>query len=228
MDAGQNLVFVSLFLLAILALLLAVSEARRFRRQRLVAHLYWSIGLGLVFFTLFEEAVFYAGVWSDALIRSYLFLVAALVGVLSLGSAEVGMRPVVRRLYAAYVVATSAAVAFYCLTEPVSQGILTQGVVTGFPGLGIVLSSTALTVPAAAIMVVVSVLGAWRQHRWRLAYVAAGIVVISIAGALYVVQFPVTLYYAEFVGVILLYLGFGGVRPSTVRTVAPSATSHGS
>ncbi|MGA7861778.1 MAG: hypothetical protein WCB19_07975, partial [Thermoplasmata archaeon] len=68
-----------------------------------------------------------------------------------------------------------------------------------------------------------ALLGVYRKRVWRLAYIAAGILVISAAGGLYIVSVPVTLYYAEFIGVLLLYIGFGGVRPSTLRRPAPAA-----
>jgi hypothetical protein len=222
MDPVRALIMISLGVLGLLAALLGVVEWRRFRAQGARAHLYWSVGLLLVFFTLVEEAIFYYGYWTSALLDSYFFLVALLVGVLSFGSAENGLPAKWRRVYTAYVGVAAAVVGFFCLTNPVSGAILTQGVVTGNPSLGIVLSSTALTVPAAALMAGLALIGVYRKRVWRLAYIAAGILVISAAGGLYIVSIPVTLYYAEFVGVFLLYVGFGGVRPSALRRPVPS------
>ncbi len=223
MDPLHALILISLGVLGLLAALLGVVEWRRFRAQGARAHLYWSIGLFLVFFTLLEEVVFYAGYWTSALLGSYFFLVALLVGILSFGSAENGLPAKWRRAYTAYVGVATAVVGFFCLTDPVSGSVLSQGVVTGNPSLGIILSSTALTVPAAALMAGLALLGVYRKRVWRLAYIAAGILVISAAGGLYIVSVPVTLYYAEFIGVLLLYIGFGGVRPSTLRRPAPAA-----
>lgn len=224
MDAISSLILVSIGVLGLLAALLGVVEWRRYTAQGTMSHLYWSVGLFLVFATLLEEAVFYAGVWTSALLDSYFFLVAVLVGILSLGSVENGLGPKWRRAYSAYVVAITALVAYFCATTVVSGSVLSQGVVTGSPGLGIVLSSTALTVPAAVLMAALALLGAYRHKVWRLAFIAAGIIVISAAGGLYIVAIPITLYYAEFIGVFLLYIGFGGVRPSALRRPSPAAS----
>ena len=228
MDGLQTLILISLGVLGLLAATLGVVEWRRFKVQGARSHLYWSIGLVLVFFTLFEEALFFAGVWTSGLLSSYFFLVALLVGILSFGSAENGLPAKWRRVYMAYITLATAAVAFFCLTSPVSGAVLSQGIVTGNPSLGVILSSTALTVPAATLMAGLALLGVYRHRVWRLAYIAAGILVISAAGGLYIVSIPVTLYYAEFIGVFLLYVGFGGVRPSALRRPAPASASGGS
>jgi hypothetical protein len=94
------------------------------------------------------------------------------------------------------------------LTESVSSGIVVSGVVSGLPPPLIEILSTLITVPAAILLIVSSLYGAIRQRRFNLLYIAFGTAVISAAGALYLVSIPVTLYYAEFVGVVLLFLGF--------------------
>lgn len=224
MDPLRTVILISIGVLGLLAALLGVMEWRRYTRQGARSHLYWSIGLMLVFFTLIEEAIFYSGYWTSALLSSYFFLVALLVGILSFGSAENGLPAKWRGVYMGYTFAAMAVVAFFCAINPVSGSVLSQGVVTGNPSLGIILSSTALTVPAATLMAGLALLGVYRSHVFRLAYIAAGILVISAAGGLYIVSIPITLYYAEFVGVFLLYVGFGGVHPSGLRRPAPAAT----
>ncbi|MCI4352768.1 MAG: hypothetical protein L3K14_05190 [Thermoplasmata archaeon] len=227
MDALPSLILISIGVLGLLAATLGVVEWRRFRVQGARSHLYWAVGLVLVFFTLFEEALFYAGIWTSALLSSYFFLVALLVGILSLGSAESGLPPNWRRVYTAYIALTTVVVGFFCATSPVGGGVLSQGIVTGNPSLGVILSSTALTVPAATLMAGLALLGVYRRRVWRLGYIAAGILVISAAGGLYIVSIPVTLYYAEFIGVFLLYVGFGGVRPSSLRQPASALAAGG-
>lgn len=222
MLVDSTFVRLSLVVLAGVALTLGTAEFRRYRAQHLRAHLFWSVGLGLVALTLGEEAAFLAGVDSPLLLGSYLFLVAFLVGVLSLGSAEAGLSGRGRIVYFGYVAAASAATLVACLTEPVSSSLLNNGIVTGNPPTGIVVASTLLTVPAAVLMAATSLWTARRLQRWRLAWIALGIIVISVAGGLYIASVPETLYYAEFLGVVFLYLGFGGVRPFAVRHPVPS------
>jgi len=215
----------ALVVLAALTLLLAGVEARRYRERGLRAHLFWSAGLALVVVTILFEAVFYFGVWSEPLAQSYLFLVAVLVGLLSLGSAELLLPERARPIYAAYVVATSALVGYLSFTQSVSPTILSDGVFTGNPTLAVILASSLVTVPAAAVMVVGSLKSAFKLKLWRLLYVTAGILVISAAGTLYIVSVPITLYFAEFVGVLLLFVGFGGLpaRSPTGSTAASPA-----
>lgn len=218
-DAGT----VSLILLAALTCILAVVEARRYAARYVRAHLYWCAGLALVAASLLIEAVFYYGLWSPVLAQSYFFLVAVLVGLLSLGSAELLFPLRARIVYAAYTVAMMVAVGVYSFTRPIDVSILNGGVVTGNPSLEVVITSTLLTVPAAAVMVIGSVRSALQTRQWRLLSLAAGILVISAAGGLYVVSIPITLYFAEFVGVFLIYVGFGGFPLGSAHRRAASA-----
>jgi hypothetical protein len=220
-------VIVALSVLAFLAGLLSIVVLRRYLAQRKGFLLAYAVGLILVTFTLIEEVFFYAGYWSQPLIQSYLFLVAALVGILSLGSAKIGLAARWFRVYSLYIVAMVAIAGWFTFTTYVPSSIIDAGVVTGNPPLAIIISSTLVTVPAAVLMVGVSVLGAIRQHKPQLLLIAAGIVVISAAGALYIVSIPVTLYFAEFLGVLLLFLGFIGV-PIGSRASAPRPASEAS
>lgn len=199
---------VSLFVLSGAALALAVLVLLRFRADRQACHLYWGVGLFLFFLTLVEEATLDLGVWSQPLIQSYLILVAVLVGILSLGSAELSLAGRWRTAYFGYIGATSAALVVVGLLVPVPTSIISSGVVSGLPPPSVDLLSSLITFPAATLLVVSSVYGAFKRHRWSLLFIAAGTLVVSAAGTLYLVQLPATLYYAEFVGILLLFLGF--------------------
>jgi hypothetical protein len=199
---------VSLVALSAIALLLAVLVLLRYRRERQACHLYWGVGLFLFFVTLVEEAVLDLGVWHQLLIQSYLILVAVLVGILSLGSAELSLPGRWRTAYFGYVGVTSAALVVVGLWVTIPPSIISQGVVSGLPPTSIDVLSSIITVPAALLLIVSSLYGAIRQHRLHLLYIALGTAVISAAGALYLVSFPASLYYAEFAGIVLLFLGF--------------------
>ena len=198
----------SLIALSVAALLLAVLVLMRYRSERRPCHLYWGLGLFLFFVTLVEEAVLDLGVWSQALIQSYLILVAVLVGILSMGSAELSLARRWRLPYYGYLGVISAALVVVGLLVPIPHSIISDGVVSGVPPLSITVLSTLLTVPAALLLILSSLYGAFRQRRYHLLYIAFGTAVISAAGALYLVSFPVSLYYAEFAGIVLLFLGF--------------------
>lgn len=198
----------SLLGLAGVAVLLGALLIARFLRDRRRAFLFWGAGILLTSLTLVEEAALYLGVWSELLIQSYLVLVAVLVGLLSLGSAELSLHGFARSAWTVYVGASSALLAGAAAVYPSSTAILADGVVTGLPPTPVLALSMLVTIPAALLLIVTSFYGAVWQHRYHLLFVTAGAIVLSASGGLYVAAFPLSLYYAEFAGVLLLFLGF--------------------
>ncbi len=199
---------VAIGILSGVTLLLAAFLLRKYARGRRVSYLYWGSGILLIFVTLAEEAALYSGVWSQPLIRSYLVLVALLVGILSLGSAELSLRGRWKVLWFGYIGVTGVAVTVVGILTSVPSSVLYEGVVWGLPPMAIVVASSLMTIPGAMLLILASLYGAWTQKRWELLYITVGTIVISVSGSLYIVSFPTTLYFAEFVGVVLLFLGF--------------------
>ena len=216
-----SIVMVSLVMLTLLAALMSGIELNRYRMQGRRAHLFFGAGLGLVSATLLLEIVFYLGTLNTIALGSYLFLVALLVGVLSLGSAEEGLQGIYRTAWRVYVASLAAIIAIACFLEPAASSIVVNGIVTGVPPLGIVIASSILTIPAALLMAGLALHAAVKFRALRLVFIAVGILVIAVAGTLYIVSIPVTLYYAEFIGVILLFFGFGGIRPGPTTRPRP-------
>jgi len=214
---------VSIVVLSAVALVLSGMVLAKYRSGRSLAHLFWGVGIVLVGLTLAEEAGLYFGLWSQLLIRSYFVLVALLVGILSLGSAEISLSGRWRSAWFAYVGLGGVASIVVGAITTVSPSVLRAGVVWGSPPLALVLASTVLTVPSALLLIVSSAYGAVRQHRPRLLYVTVGTAVIALSGSLYIVSFPVALYYAEFLGVLLLFLGFVHILGPTHRTAVAAA-----
>lgn len=205
---GSAAVAGSIVGLSAVALVLAVLVLQRYRIERRTCHLYWGVGLLLVVAVLAAEAALYVGVWSQPLIQSYLILAAVLVGILSLGSADLSLRGRWKALYFGYVGVTSVALLAVGLATTIPTSIISGGVVSGLPPLWVDVLSSLITFPAAVLLIVSSLYGAFRQHQPRLLFITAGAIVFSAAGTLYLVSFPVTLYYSDFVGVVLLFLGF--------------------
>ncbi|MGA7476748.1 MAG: hypothetical protein WBW47_05955 [Thermoplasmata archaeon] len=225
MISTSTAIAASLGVLSVVAFVLAMLVLLRFRKERRACHLYWGVGLFLVFVTLVEEAVLDVGVWSQLLIQSYLILVAVLVGILSLGSAELSLSGRWRALWFGYIGVMSAALVILGLMVSVPSSIVVGGVVSGLPPPSIEVLSSLITVPGALLLIVSSLYGALRQRRLNLLYIALGTAVISAAGALYLVSLPVTLYYAEFVGVVLLFLGFVKIPRLVGTSPAPGPTT---
>lgn len=211
----------SLVMLSVAALVLTLLVLLRFRTEHRACYLYWGVGLLFVAVTEVEEAMLDGGLWSQPLIRSYLVLVAVLVGLLSLGSAELSLPGRWRALWFGYIGVTSAALVALGLLTSVPSSIVVGGVVSGLPPTNIDVASSFITFPAAALLIVSSLYGAIRQHRLNLLYITFGAIVFSATGALYLASFPATMYYAEFVGVVLLYLGFVRVPRLEGRTAQP-------
>jgi len=206
--SNSEAIAASLVVLSIIALGLAALVLRRYWLERRVCYLYWGLGLFLFFVTLVQEAVLDFGAWSQPLIQSYLVLVAVLVGILSMGSAEISLARRWRWPYYGYLAVTSLALAVVGFTTTISPGIVSSGVVSGVPPTSIDLVSSLITFPAAVLLIVSALYGALKFRRLHLIYIAIGTAVISAAGTLYLVSFPATLYYAEFIGILLLFLGF--------------------
>ncbi len=228
MDPQNLAVLASLVALSGLTFLLGAKMWIRYRSRGETPYLYWFLGLLLTGFTLAEEAGVYGGVVTAPILATYFFLVALLVGLLSLGSARMALGSRWFQIYRAYVAGIGLLIAAIAFAIPVPVSVVVGGVIRGSPGLDLILASSLLTFPAAVLMAVTSLVGAWRTHRWNLALIFAGIVVISGAGSLYIVSFPVTLYYAEFLGVVLLFFGFLRIpapasEPTGTRSVAGSS-----
>jgi len=51
------------------------------------------------------------------------------------------------------------------------------------------------------------VLALRRSWSWRTLMMGIGACVLAAGGALYIASFPVALYYSEFVGIVLIFLG---------------------
>ncbi|HYB79201.1 MAG TPA: hypothetical protein VEG66_05520 [Thermoplasmata archaeon] len=206
--SNASAIAASLVFLSVIALVLAALVLRRYRNERRACYLYWGLGLFLFFVTLVEEAVLDFGVWSQPLIQSYLVLVAVLVGILSMGSAEISLARRWRWPYYGYLGVTSVALVVVGFTTTIPTSIISNGVVSGLPPTSIDLISSLITFPAAVLLIVSALYGTVKYRRYHLLYIALGTGVISAAGTLYLVSFPATLYYAEFLGILLLFLGF--------------------
>jgi hypothetical protein len=213
----------SIVALSLIALVLAVLVLSRFRRERQLWNLYWGVGIFLVFFTLAEEASLYVGLWSQLLIRSYFVLVALLVGVLSLGSAELALKGRRKYLWFGFVGVASAACVVLGALTPVPSSIMFGGVVWGVPSMDLVASSL-VTIPSSLLLILTSLYGAIHQKRPRLLFITLGAAVIALSGSLYIVSFPATLYYAEFIGVVLLFFGFVNVGGRPGSHPSPAST----
>ncbi|MGD0249776.1 MAG: hypothetical protein ABSB97_02645 [Thermoplasmata archaeon] len=167
----------------------------------------WAVGLGLGTAATLAELLAYVGVVSVVLLQSYVFFSAAIVGVLSLGTLRAFHRVRWNQAYIGYIGATLALVAFYSFTTPMPTSMVTSGVISGNPPLSLLILSSLVTVPATIVLLSACVLSLRKSFRWRGLLMLSGACVLGAGGAFYIASFPVMLYYAEFVGIVLLFFG---------------------
>ena len=215
---------ISIVILAIVSLVLSIFVFRKYRTG-LYSYLWWGAGIFIGFVTVLQEAVFYFGYWSEQLMRTYIFLVALLVGLLSIGSVGLVKSKLVRAAWFGYMVLMSIATAYFSFTTPVGRGVVVNGVITGTLPAVDVISSTLITAPGAIAIIVLAIYSTLVRGKVGTLFIAAGGIVISVSGAMFVLRsFPVTLYYAEFVGILLLFLGFTEFPSKSPGLFGASAT----
>ncbi len=196
--------------LGLLGLALGILSARgfvKFAQTRSTAQLAWGVGLGFGTAAMGVELVAYVGVVSSVLLQFYVFFSAAIVGVLSLGSAHAFHRPGFERGYAAYTIAASGVVALFSFTTPMPDTMVVRGIISGNPPVLLLVLSSFVTVPATVVLLTAAVLSLKKSFRWRGLLMVAGASVLGAGGAFYIASFPVVLYYAEFIGILMLFAG---------------------
>ena len=191
--------------------LLSALLTMNFFRKSVSSYIYWSTGMWLFALASFLEILFSAGMYNIPLIDIYLFSVAVLVQFLSLGSLALTRKDSIFRVYAGYSIASDILLSVTLVVYPVGY-VLTNGVVFGLLPLFVTIVSSIITFPAAVILIVVGALSYRTGKDTRMLSIIAGTIVVSIAGTLYIAAYPAFLYYAEFIGIVLLWLGFVDFR----------------
>ena len=213
--------------LVALSLLLAILTGRGFARYvaaRVWTQLMWALGLALATAAMAVEAAVYLGVVTELLLQSYVFFSAAIVGVLSLGATRVLRRPALERGYAVYTWAATGLVAVYSFLTPVPLSIVHEGIISGNPPDLLLILSVLVTGPATVVLLASSVVALRRSWKWQTLLMVAGALVLGAGGTLYIASFPVALYYSEFVGILVLFLGLISL-PQTAPAAASAPAS---
>lgn len=213
---------VSLWGLTVVLVALSVRGFLKFYEKRVLAQLAWGSGLLLAAGSMAIEAIVYEGVVTTPILQTYTFLTAALVGALSLGATRVLRHPKLELGYAGFIAGASALLAVFCFTTPIATNsmVSSQGIITGDPPLSLILISTLITGPATVVLLGATVVALRRSWRWQTALMIAGALILAAGGSLYIGGYPIYLYYAEFLGIILLFLGL--VSLSRMPTPAPT------
>jgi hypothetical protein len=208
MDATDLPVAVSL---AVLTVALSGMSARGFvrfaRDPRSRSHLMWGSGLALAAAATTVELLVYEGMSGTILLQSYVFLSAAIVGVLSLGALRVLASATVRAAYSSYILAMCGATGVLTFTTPLSGAMVSKGVISGNPPANLLIVSTLVTGPATVVLLGAVVVSLRRSWRWQTLATGVGACILAAGGALYIASFPAALYYSEFLGVVFIFFG---------------------
>ncbi len=213
----QGIVLLSTVVITILSAVLAFFLTLKYIKLKSKNYLFWSLGLWLFTVGVVLEVLFAFGLYSEVMIDSYLTIVALLVEALALGSVQF-LGKTVKKIYYIYAVITTIVIIASFLFVRVGDVIANYVVFGLLPILTTVVSSI-ITFPAAAIIIVSAYLTIRRSRAYtdknvrrhknlQMSSIIAGVVVVSIAGTLYIAAYPELLYWSEFFGILLLWLGF--------------------
>lgn len=197
----------STILIFLLTVPLASLMTYKFLKKKGKSQLYWSIGLWLFAIGVLIEVIFSFSIYNAFLIKAYLAAVAFLVSFLALGSTALLKNKKVFNYYVIFFILSAVFVLYSLITANIGN-VLTNYVVFGVLPLLVVISSSVMTFPAAGMLIAVAVLSYRKTSNKKMLSIIAGVVIVSIAGSLYIAHFPAFLYYSEFMGILLLWLGF--------------------
>ena len=130
-----------------------------------------------------------------------------LVELLALGSMQLVKNRNAKKVYNVFVILSTLLLAYSLMISNIGN-IITDYVVFGLLPISVVITSSIITFPAAIILIAVAVKSYLVKRSSKLLSIIAGVIIVSIAGTLYIVQYPAFLYIAEFVGILALWYGF--------------------
>jgi hypothetical protein len=192
----------------VLTVILATVMLQRYIAKRTRSLLFWGSAVWVFAIAVFLEILVAYGIQPEVLIAAYLLLVAILVELLALGSMELITSKKAKTLYKCFVI-LSTALLVYCLATSKLTNMVTDYIVySSTIPLSVVTASSIITFPAAAILVIIAAKSYLKKRSNKLLSIIAGVIIVSIAGTLYIVQFPAFLYISEFIGILALWYGF--------------------
>ena len=223
MEPGAVTIAASLAALGVALGFLSVRGFVRAVRVRKLAQAWWGAGLALGAAAMAIELLAYVGVVTEGLLQAYVFLSAGIVGVLSLGAAGSLHRPKLAFGFSAFELLALAWTAGVSFTTSLPTSMVVGGIIVGNPPVLLLVLSSIVTVPATVVLLGTAVVSLRKAFRWSHVTMIAGACVLGAGGALYIASFPVMLYYAEFVGIIMLFVGL--MNLSRIPLTAPAGAS---
>lgn len=217
----QVITQLSTAVILVLSVVLSIFLTSSYANKKSLNYLSWSIGLWLFTVGVLEEFLFATGFYSSFLIKAYLAIVALLVQFLALGSLQLAGFRKILNFYYIFSLASTVFILYSLYVSSIGN-IITSFVVFGPLPLLVIISSSLITFPAAVILIAVAAISYRKTRSNKMLSIIAGVIIVSIAGTLYIAKFPAFLYFAEFIGILLLWAGFFSPR----RLRQPAAGTH--
>jgi len=206
----------------ILSLGLTVVMGMKAAKVRSKSLQFWFSGMAVFTLSVLLEIIFAIGYYPALLLKSYLFLVAAIVELLALGSVSLAGNGKYTISYGIYVLLTSIFLV-YTLASGILGKMIISHVFFGALPIMVTVASSLITFPAAVIILVKAALDYRKGHSPNMISIIIGVIVVSVAGTLYITGFPSFLYLAEFIGIFLLWFGFVRI-PNPLRRSQPTGS----
>ena len=193
----------------LLSLGLSYLMTKSYLKKRSESKLFWSLGLWIFALSVLIELVFALGAYSTFLMQAYLVLIVVLVELIAVGSVSLLKMKRLRQAYYAFVVLATLLTIYSVAASNITDLVMNY-VVGGIPPNLVIYASSLATVPATFAIIIVAGMSYLKKRDWRMLSIIIGVITVALAGTLYVVSFPSFLYIAEFIGIVLLWLGFVG------------------
>ncbi|MDE1856292.1 MAG: hypothetical protein KGH49_03610 [Candidatus Micrarchaeota archaeon] len=194
-------------IVSLVGAILAYLITKSYLRNKKTSHLFWALGLWAFALSDFLEFLFALNVYSTLMMAFYLFIIVLLVQLLSIGSIELVKTRLIRNAYYAFSVVVAVLVLYSIWVGPVTN-LVNDYVVSGQPSVFVILTSSLGTLPGAAAIIIVALKSWLKSKSVKMLSIIAGILIIGIAGTLYIATFPSFLYISELFGVFLIFFGF--------------------
>lgn len=204
---SEPFVEVSVLIILILTLGLTLIMSKRYFKVKSKSLLFWSSGMWAFTIGVLLELVFAFNYYNSGLIKFYLFIVTVIVEFLAMGSVQLLKNKKYTNIYSGFMIITTLLAAVVISISKISNIILSY-IVYGILPLSVVLVSSLITFPAAIILAVIAIKSLIKKRSSKMMSILLGVIVVSVAGSLYIVEIPVFLYYSEFIGILLLWYGF--------------------
>ncbi len=203
----QIIVVFSTIFISAAVFLLARKLVLKYAERKQASYVLWGLGLWFFGLSALIEALLALNIYSTALMGLYLFLVVLVVQLLSLGSVELLNGGLYKKAYYAFSAIVALATVASIVSSPPAN-LMVNYVVAGLPPLPVIITSSIATFVSSAVIVGIAIKSFIKRRSWKMMSIIAGVVVVGAAGTLYIAAMPELLYYAEFLGMVFLWLGF--------------------